>query len=500
MHLSKAQPQSGKEFLDLHWKRMAFYAVVSISIGVIFAFSQLGTCYGDEGFHLLAAQLVMSGKKPYLDFFYQHPPLYIYLTAGWMSVFGDTWRSAHALSALFTSGCIVIVASYLYDRWREQPAGLGVAITATLILSLNFLVIAFGTLGQPYSFCLFFSVASFRLTVSSRSSRNRVLPVLAGLCGGAAAASSLLALPIAPILFLWMIGHNQNGNRLTKALAFLCGAFLPFVPLLILLVKGPRQVWLDLFQYHVFYRDPDPNGSNFLANLKTVAKLIVESPGPLLLLVTVGSLRLFKETDIGDGEWRTEFRLCFWLMLSLAAYLTLPLPTFAQYYVLLMPFVTILASVGIHVISTRSGLGRMRWLIMAVIVLTGTNLPGVYSEIHATSGCWQSLDSSAARVNTVTPADGPVYANEMFYFVSRHSPPPGLENSFATDNLPFTLAPLSHAATPSQINERLASGYFDSIIIGADDPRVERLNLLVIYPRNQKLQVLRATYYLLSKR
>jgi hypothetical protein len=500
MHLSKAQPQLGKEFLDPHWKRIAFYAVVSISIGVVFAFSQLGTCYGDEGFHLLAAQLVMSGKKPYLDFFYQHPPLYVYLTAGWMSVFGDTWRSAHALSALFTSGCIVTVASYLFDRWRGQPAGPGVAVTATLILSLSSLVLAFGTLGQPYSFCLFFSVASFRLTISSGRSRNRVLPVLAGLCAGAAAASSLLSLPIAPILFFWMIRHNQNGNRLSKTLAFLCGALLPFVPLLILFVKGPRQVWLDLFQYHVFYRDPDPNASNFLANLKTLAKLIVESPGPMLLLVTLGSLRSFKKTYMGDGEWRTEFRLCFWLMLSLAAYLTLPLPTFAQYYVLLMPFVIILASAGIHLISTASGLGRMRWLIMAVIILTGTNLQGVYSEIRATRGCWQSLEGTAVRINSVTPADGLVYGNEMFYFVSRHLPPPGLENSFATDNLPATLAPLSHAATPAQIDERLASGYFDSVIIGADDPRVERFNLLGIYPRNQKLQVLRATYYLLSKR
>jgi len=500
MHVSKAQQQLEKDFLDPHWKRIAFYAGVAISIGVIFAFSQLGTCYGDEGFHLLAAQLVMSGKKPYLDFFYQHPPLYIYLTAGWMSVFGDTWRSAHALSALFTSGCIVTVASYLFDRWRGQPAAPGVVVTATLILSLNSFVLAFGTLGQPYSFCLFFSVASFRLTISSTRSRNRLLPVLAGLCAGAAAASSLLALPIAPILFLWMIRHKQNGNRLSKALAFLCGALVPFVPLLLLFVKGPRQVWLDLFQYHVFYRDLDPNASNFLLNLKTVAKLIVESPGPLLLLVTLGSLRLFKKTLIGDGEWRREFRLCFWLVISLAVFLTLPLPTFPQYYVLLIPFLTILASGGIHLILSSAGFGRMKWLIMAVIVLTATNLPGVYSEIRATRGCWQSLEGSAASINSVTPPNALVYAGEPFYFASRHSPPPGLENSFATDHLPSTLAPLSHAATSAQIDERLASGYFDSVIIGADDPRVERFNLLGIYPRNQKLHVLRATYYLLSKR
>ena len=50
--------------------------------------------YYDEGFPLLAAQLINAGKIPYADFFYQHTPLYAYLTAGWFRLFGDTWRSA----------------------------------------------------------------------------------------------------------------------------------------------------------------------------------------------------------------------------------------------------------------------------------------------------------------------------------------------------------------------------------------------------------------------
>ena len=499
MRSSKAQQRLEKESLNSR-KSILFYAVVAMSIVGIFAFSQIGSCYGDEGFHLLAAQLIMAGKKPYIDFFYQHPPLHIYVTAAWMSVFGDNWRSAHFLSALFTSGCVVTMANYLWNRWRGQTNGLETAITATLILAFNYFVIAYGTFGQPYSFCLLFSAISFRLTLKSEQSRSLFFPILAGLFAGAAAASSFLALPIAPALLVWMIARTKNGSRLPRALGFVCGAMVLFLPLLILFARAPRQIFLDVFQYHFLYRDPGSNQSNFFWNLKTIAKLIVESYGPLVLLAALGWIRLRRNSDIDSSDHRAELQLCFWLVVCLAVYLSLPLPTFATYYVLLVPFVVVLASEGIHLISINSGSARLSWLILAFVILISINLQGSYGEVLATRGCWQSIQDTAARINAVTPSNGLVFGREQFYFVSRHQPPPGLENSFGIDNLPPKLQPLSHAATSSQIDEWLGSSYFDSVIIGADDPRVMRLNLLSVYPRKETMPVHRATFYLLSKR
>src|SRR6185437_1341306 len=102
---------------------IGLWSALVCSLAVIVTFSQIGAGLNDEGFHLLAAQLVLSGKRPYSDFFYQRTPLYIYITAGWMRLFGDTWRAAHALSALFTSGCVVLVGTYLFDRWISRPGG-----------------------------------------------------------------------------------------------------------------------------------------------------------------------------------------------------------------------------------------------------------------------------------------------------------------------------------------------------------------------------------------
>jgi hypothetical protein len=57
--------------------RLLWVAPATLVIALL-AYSQAVAYFGNESFHLLAAQLINAGKRPYLDFFYQHPPLFIY--------------------------------------------------------------------------------------------------------------------------------------------------------------------------------------------------------------------------------------------------------------------------------------------------------------------------------------------------------------------------------------------------------------------------------------
>src|SRR5215212_6578378 len=82
----------------------------------LLAYSQLVAYFGNESFHLLAAQLINAGKRPYLDFFYQHVPLYAYLSALWMRAFGESWQSAHVMSALAVGGSVLLTAECIYSR------------------------------------------------------------------------------------------------------------------------------------------------------------------------------------------------------------------------------------------------------------------------------------------------------------------------------------------------------------------------------------------------
>src|SRR5271163_4383817 len=97
-------------------------AVTLLSAGLLI-YSQTQALTWDEGYHLLAAQLIKAGKTPYLDFCFPQTPLNAYWNAGWMRIFGDSWRMVHVIAALLTAGAAMLVGDYLFvrfpvARWR----------------------------------------------------------------------------------------------------------------------------------------------------------------------------------------------------------------------------------------------------------------------------------------------------------------------------------------------------------------------------------------------
>src|ERR1700730_3965352 len=112
-------------------------ATVALFAAILLAYSQTLAFAWDEGFHLLAAQLIKSGKKPYIDFCFPQTPLNAYWNAAWMSVFGESWRTAHAVAALATAAAILLTGGFLLSRLPIQGWRLAAAITAVFTLGLN---------------------------------------------------------------------------------------------------------------------------------------------------------------------------------------------------------------------------------------------------------------------------------------------------------------------------------------------------------------------------
>jgi len=94
-----------------------------------------------------------------LDFFHAQAPLYGYWNAAWMLLFGQSWRTAHALSALLSAGATLLTADFVFTRLRKL--GLAGGLVAAMLTGLNIMVVAFGTLGQAYGLCLFLSWPRF---------------------------------------------------------------------------------------------------------------------------------------------------------------------------------------------------------------------------------------------------------------------------------------------------------------------------------------------------
>ncbi len=456
-------------------------AVALLSAGLL-VYSQTRALAWDEGFHLLAAQLIKAGKTPYLDFCFPQTPLNAYWNAGWMRLFGDSWRVVHALAALLTAGAILLAADFVFVRFHVPNWRLAAALTAALVIGLNTLIVRFGTVGQAYGLCLFLMVAAFRITILAANRKGGLWPALAGVLAGAAAGSSLLTAPVAQVLLPWMLLYNRTGSRLCKFTAFIGGVVVPFIPVLWLVVKAPRQVIFNLVQYHLSYRSVGWDDA-LPHDLELIASSIDSAQALILGMLALAGL-VFTIKGQYDRRWRQELYLCWWLAVALALFLSSAHPTFEMYFVLMVPFLGILASVGLYEVSSRlAPQGRPFWPVLVVTALLCLALAqALYSRRDDYT--WRDLEEVAAKVEQVTPPQTPILADEHIYFLTRRTPASGTAFPDSEKlNLPAALAASLHILPRAELAKLVQARMFSTVETcnDEDDDRFLILGLPEVY-------------------
>jgi hypothetical protein len=439
----------------------------------------------DEGFHLLTAQLIKHGSRPYIDFLFPQTPLNAYWNALWMSLFGETWHTPHAVAALMTAASLLLTGDYLLARFPIPDWRLPAAIIAALLTGLNIQVFTFGTIGQAYGLCLFLIVAAFRVTVLSVHQKNVVAAACAGLLAGAAADSSLLTAPVAPILLLWMLISNHAGGRWRKGAAFVLGVAAAFAPVIRLFALGRRQTIFNLFEYHLLHRQESWEGATE-HNLDVFSMWANSGQALMLGLLALAGLHYVAARSQWHRRLRAEFYLCGWLALALGVHISVARPTFQRYYLLLVPFLSILAAAGVCAIATRLGRPDRPWravAAMAVILSVGL-ANAVYEGVGDFN--WHDYEEAAAIVKNVTPPHGKVLADEQIYFLLGIPPPSGME---LNDSHKLSLSPaldrLLHVAPQAELNRRVQAGEFSTLQVCGDDEPVSKLDLAHIYSQSK---------------
>jgi len=436
----------------------------------------------DESCHLVAAQLMAAGKKPYIDFVFPQTPLNAYWNAAWMRVLGPSWRIAHASAALFTIGAVVLTAQFAFVRFPIPRWRIAVAVTAGLATGLNAMVFIYGPVAQAYGICLFMLALSFRFAVRAVDTNGPLRPMAAGLFAGAAAASSLLTAAAAPVLLVWMLLYNRAGRRWTKLSAFVVGEAVPVAPVFRLFSQGPRQTWFNLVQYHIFYRKlywPDTTRHD----LEILTSWIDSGQALAIGLLAVCGLLYIARRSRWPTALRAEFYLSAWLAAALSAEVGLAHPTFARYFLLSGPFFAILAATGLYAIASRLlDAHRPLWPVLLVVVFLALGLAKTLYERREID-TWSPYERLARKVDEVTPRNAPLFANEPIYFLTRRTPPPGLE--FAYSHL-VDLGPsrnvLMHILTESDVKREVQSGMF-ATAFSCDDEQIDDYGLPKLYQR-----------------
>ncbi|MGO9239496.1 MAG: hypothetical protein ACLQBJ_01705 [Bryobacteraceae bacterium] len=461
-----APPRRSRAYLYL------LSAVGLITAGLVW-YSQTMAFAWDEGFHLLCAQLIKAGLRPYIDFMFSQAPLNAYWNAFWMTLFGETWRPAHAVAALCVGGAVLLTADYLFERLPVPRWRLAAALVGAVLVGLNVQVVDFGTVGQAYGVCLLLSVAAFRLAVASVDRRSAALAAAAGLASGAAAGASLLTAPLAPVLLLWMLIVNRAGRRVVKGAAFVAGVVVALLPLLALYVQSPRNVRFGVLDYNVLYRTLEWQGS-WRQNFEVYISWIDSTTALLLLLFGVAGLLFVAFHCDWERRLRSEFYLCGCLAAALGVHISTARPTFSRYYLLAVPFLAILGAAGLYWVATRMHhperpLGPALALILLLALAQGKSLYDGRDDFT-----WRTFDHLSKKVAEVTPPGAKLRADEHVYLLTKIRPPSGLElNDSHKLDFPLALAAQLHLISNKELERRFKAGEFDTYQTCDDDSDID---------------------------
>jgi len=453
-------------------------AVALLSAGLL-VFSQTKALAWDEGFHLVAAFLITTGKTPYLDFCFPQTPLNAYWNAAWMRIFGESWRGVHAVTALLTSGAIFLTADFLYAEVRVPRWRLAAALTAALFVGLNRTVVDFGTVAQAYGMCLLLLVAAFRLTIRAAEVASPLDSAAAGLLAGAAANCSLLTAPACPVLLLWALVYQRTGSRIAKTAAFLGGALIPSLPVLWLLVQSPQVTWFNLAGYHAFYRRVKWEGAT-LHDFEVMVSWIQSAQGLFLGLLAIAGLVSLKSSPRSQ---RAKFYLAGWLSVALSLEAAVAHPTFAQYFVFTVPFLSMLAAIGFYSVLSRLGLREKPLRAVSVLgVLLALSLAKSLDD-ERDEITWPDFEKIAQNVDEVAPASTTLWADPHVYFLLSRVPPSGMEfpASHKVEIAAAQAAPL-HILPQSELERQVKAGRFGAIETCDDDTEtIKALGLPSLY-------------------
>jgi len=449
----------------------------------MFVYSQTFSFTWDEGFHLLAAQLILDGKKPYIDFFFAQTPLYAYWNAFWMRIFGQSWHVAHAASSIMTTLAALPIADFTFARLKS-PWRLVGGVTAASLFLLNTEVLDFGTVGQAYGLCLFLGVAAFFCALRSVDRESIPSAAGAGFLAGTAACSSLLTAALAPILLAWILIYGRR--RAKKLLAFLAAGAVPFIPLFWFLVKAPVQTWFDVVRYHVYYRAANVQHT-MRWDLGVVVSWTESSQAAILGALAIIGLWFISTHGEWTGFARRELYFCAWLSAGQALYLASTHPTFPRYFLFLVPFLSPLAAVGVYAIASRLGSSERRWTpTLAIIIATAVAAgDGLFNRENFR---WSELEHVARKVDQVTPPGAPMWADEHVYFLTKRQPPPGLEFSYShTVNVDPAFGALVHVLPRAELIRMIAAGAFQTIETADDEDEINDLGIPPLYRQRTEI-------------
>ena len=323
----------------------------------------------DEGFYLLASRLVLSHKKPYLDFFYTQAPLLPYVYSIWMRCTGVSWVSGRMLSGLLTTFLGALLYWHVCQQTRKCLAGLA----AVALFASSVSVFEWFPMVKTHSLAalLLFGVYLVVSRVSPESSPWLI--AAGGVLFGLTVDTRSFLLLLTPVFAWWIFVNSDTLRRLVSILWFLGGFVIGIVPSLYLFISSPSAFLFDNLGYHA---------------IRSGAGLIGNGEEKLVILITLflghtgcngvqNSILLFITAGFIFSMPKRKYipRFAFQIGIAIGLISFLPTPVLTEYFSLCLPFLLVAAVCVVN--DVLAGLNSRRKQLVATatcIVLFGVYL------------------------------------------------------------------------------------------------------------------------------
>jgi hypothetical protein len=420
----------------------------------------------------------------------QQVPLYPLICGAWLRIFGSSWQAANLLSGLLICGSAAIIARIASRIYSASEWGAKGSIAAVLLFGLNLQVAQSGDDAQTYALCMFFCLSAWLAALDARPTSMRIF--LTGLAAGAAVNTSLLAAPFFLILMGWSVVQAAGPDRPRRLLWLVCGAAVASVPLAYLAMFAPTQTWFSIVEFHMFHRTAGATQPKNIAshNLHEILDWVRSIQGAVLVLLTLAGL-LFLFDRKAPASVRRSVGYAALIGVSWALVLTSLRPTWHAYYVLVVPYVSLLAAAGLCQVCARARLSQWSSKILTGTILLyslGLAIPLVAGVISGRPGRWAPQEEAARIVAAETGPNQPVYSDdESIYVAARRLPPRGLENSFgAAVRLPAGEYQRAGLVPPETNQDQLRAGSFAAVVLtkGPDDTGIQAVRSGGLYSQS----------------
>jgi 4-amino-4-deoxy-L-arabinose transferase-like glycosyltransferase len=409
----------------------------------------------DEGFYLFAARLVAYGQVPYLDFFYPQTPLFPYLYAAWIAIFGASWEALRIPSALAST----LLAIAIFGKVKEVSSPRA-GLLAAVLFSLSISTIGWYSICKSYVLpALLLFWAYTRVAHVEASAREYLI---AGILVGLAANMRLYMLTTLAPFALWALLCESSWREVVRRQAALVVGFaLCMLPHLYWLMVDAQAWWFNMLGYHLIRSDASGlQMQQKLTLLKTLFSFNTRSnpDGVQFLLLTVLSLpallplfshfrRLrFRRVTHEPSEATASpspYTLSAMVALTLGCTNLMPNPSYAQYFCVLTPFLVLCAAGSLAQLWQYRAWGKLLVLLCVLgyslqalkrgqdYLFSGRRVAGLETFRREPPFYPKTIDQIASRISAHAPGDELVLSQWPGFLVGTLARAyPGTENQF----------------------------------------------------------------------